>query len=127
MSNRFELLHRIIADDKSTSAERDAALRELDADRNTSQVSQTQDKELEKYWSNRETRDRSQLSTGTQDILNDLGRYILGIPPDAGVVARLTKLLDQTNSDIVRAKVVPVLRSINDLILSGRLIFGTDN
>ncbi len=127
MSNRFELLHRIIADERSTDAEREAALRELDAD---SPVSQTQDKELERYWSEVERRvhpERSQLCSSSQAVLDDLDYHNLGIPPKQGVVERLTALLNQTKSEIVRQKVVPVLSRIAYLIDSGRLIFGTDN
>jgi hypothetical protein len=122
MKNRFELLHTIIADSRSTEAEREAALKELDAD--NSPQGQTQDNELERYWSARESRpDRSQLSAASQAVLDDLDYFNLAIPPKPGVVERLTTLLDKTNSAVVRQRVVPVLSAIAHLIDSGRLVF----
>ena len=119
-SQRQSLLNNIIDDPHSTDAERQAAQKELNP-----QVSQnTQDAELERYWSeveNRSMPERSQLSSSTQAVLEDLGRYILGLSPREGAVDRLTTLLAATGSDFVRQKVTWIWHAINHQIDSGRI------
>jgi hypothetical protein len=120
-NRRFELLHRIIADEKSTDAERDAALRELDASEIVSQ--DCQDKELEScllFWGDRtvphrslESREiRNSVSPASDELLNDLGYPpCLGIVPD-GSEERLQALAARTKSEIVRQWISRSLKSI---------------
>ena len=119
MSNRNDLLQQLIADPKSTDAERTAAQTELSENQREHVTQQTQDHELESFLASRdtphqtfETRDlRKSLSTSSQRLLEDLAVSTLLVEAD-GAEDRLRSLVVRTGSDIVKKHVLAALTTL---------------